>query len=181
MKMLIYIVVATLLLLAVFMLYIGVFETVNVEEKIEGGYVVAGADFVGPYAKTGPEFEKVSKIIKDMGLESTKGLGIYYDDPKAVEAGKCRSFIASVIEEKDMDKMDLLKEKGLTIKTIEKCNSLVIELPVRSSWSYMVGPIKAYPALEKYVGDTKYKEGIVYELYDMPAKKVFYIMQYKKE
>lgn len=181
MKFFLYVIALVLLVFLSFLWYIGVFSSVKVEEKLEGGYVIAGIDFVGSYSKTGPEFEKVDKIIKDMGIECTKGLGIYFDNPEKVEAEKCRSFISNVIEEKDLDKIDILKEKGLKIDTIAKCNSLVVEIPIRCSFSYMVGPMKAYPAISKHIGDKECKDALVYELYDMPAHKAYYIMQCNKE
>jgi hypothetical protein len=41
----------------------------------------------------------------------------------------------------------------------------------------MVGPMKAYPILSKYTIDKCYAVTKSIEIYDIPAKKIFYIMQ----
>jgi hypothetical protein len=57
---------------------------------------------------------------------------------------------------------------------------VVAEFPLKTSLSYMVGAMKAYPVLSKYIAEKNYKVTSSLEVYDMSAKRIKYIMQYNK-
>jgi hypothetical protein len=158
--------------------YMGYFDHINVAEKEEGGYKVIGVNVIGPYANVAKDMENVNKQIKDMGVVSTKGFGIYYDDPKMVSAEKCRSFVGNIIEEKDFELVSKLKPEGLQIDSIPKTKSLVAEFPIKNSLSYMIGPMKVYPELSKHMSEKGYETALSVEIYDIPNKKIIFMMQY---
>jgi hypothetical protein len=58
-------------------------------------------------------------------------------------------------------------------------NSVVVEFRAKSMFSYMIGPIKAYPVLNKYLKEKNYTVTTSLEIYDMPNKMIYYVMQYK--
>ena len=168
------------LIVLVFLWYAGFFNKIVVNEREEGGYVVAGEEFTGAYAKVGPTMNKVDSLIRELGVECTRGFGIYYDDPKVTPKEECRSYVGNVIEEKDFEHLESIKALGLKMDSIQKTCALVIEFPVRSVLSYMVGPMKAYPALTEYSQEKSMIPVLLFELYDVPDKKAYYIMQYSK-
>lgn len=170
--------VITLLLLLVG--YIGLFTTIKIEEKTVGGYKLAGKEFVGPYSKVGKLIMDVDKKLKDIGVISTKGFGIYYDDPKNVPADSCRSFVGNVLEEKDQGRMDELALKGFKIDSIPFKNSIVAYFPIKTRLSYMIGPMKVYPEFSKYINEKGYKVTRSIEIYNIPDKQIEFIMQYDK-
>jgi hypothetical protein len=176
----------TLIIIAVlaliFMLsgwYMGYFSLINIEEKEEGGYKIIGVNVTGPYSNVAKDMEQVSKQLKDMGVVSTKGFGIYYDDPKMVPAEKCRSFVGNIIEEKDFKLVSEFKPEGLKIDSILKAKSVVAEFPIKNSLSFMIGPMKVYPALSNYMRGKGYTSVLSVEIYDIPNKKIMFMMQYK--
>jgi hypothetical protein len=174
------IVIAALVLLAIVALwYIGLFSKVTVEDKKAGGYYLAGQKFMGPYMKVGETMNRVDKICRDNGITCTKGFGVYYDNPKTDPADSLRSFVGNIIEEKDTARLTELQTKGLIIDTFKVGQAMVVVLPIKTSLSYMIGPMKAYPAFNKYMEGKKCSVTACIEVYDMPAKKILYIMQYK--
>lgn len=160
-----------------FLVYMGFFSTINVEEKEEGGYTIAGTEIVGPYSKVGKQIGEVDKKLKELGINSTKSFGIYYDDPKITPKEKCRSFVGNIIDEKDFDKIKFIPSIGLMVDTIPKVNAVTAEFPIKNMMSYMIGPMKVYPVISKYMMDKKYKSGSSIEIYDKVEKKIIFIMQ----
>lgn len=171
-------IIAVVLAVLVFALlaYMGMVFPLKVYESKMGPYTIAYESFTGPYAQTGPAFDKVHQALKAEGIEAVRGLGIYYDDPAKVAAEKLRSDCGIVIEEKEMAKFNRVRRK-FKIKLIRQKECLVVEFPIRNVLSYMLGPIRAYPALTKYAEEKGYKFGMAYELYDEPQKKIFFVME----
>lgn len=159
--------------------YLGAFSSIKVVEKEMGPFVMAYESFVGPYQNTPPVFEKVQKILTDADIKSTKGLGVYYDDPSKVAQDKLRSDCGAIIEPQDLSKLVKVR-KELKVKVLPKRMCLVAEFPLKNQLSMIIGIMKAYPAIAKIAAEKKYKMTASMELYDMPAKKTLYIMEIKK-
>lgn len=162
-----------------FLAYMGFFSTVKVDEKEEGGYTVAGMEIVGPYSKVGQYIGDVNKKLKEIGINSTKGFGIYYDDPKTTPNEKCRSFVGNIIDEKDFDKIKYIQSIGLKMDSIPKAKAVVAEFPIKNMMSYMTGPMKVYPVISKHLTDKKYTSALSFEVYDNVQNKIIFAMQYK--
>lgn len=159
--------------------YMGALTEPSVSEAKMGPYLLVYEEYVGPYMNTGKVFDKVYNAVKNDGIETTRGLGIYFDDPSRVPADKLRSECGVVIEGKDASKFAAVSKKYMS-KKIKASDSLVVEFPIRNAFSYMVGPMKAYPALAKYARSKNYKMAGAYELYDHPAGKIFFVMEISK-
>lgn len=180
-SVLVLLVVLLVLIFMVFMAgYIGIFTNIKIEEKEVGGYKVVGKEMRGSYSKVGELMMDVDKQLKDIGINSTKGFGIYYDDPKTVPADSCRSFVGNVLEEKDEGRMDELALKGFKIDSIPFKNSIVAYFPIKTRLSYMIGPMKVYPEFSKYINEKGYKVTGSIEIYNIPDKRIEFIMQYDK-
>jgi hypothetical protein len=165
------IVLVLVLLVLGLMAYMGMFSPIKVHEAQMGPFTVAYESFTGPYAQTGPVFAKVYNALKAEGINSSMGLGIYYDNPAEVPADKLRSDCGAVI-----DKKNLAKLKKIKVKTLAQKDSLVVEFPIRNIFSYMIGPMKAYPVLMKHAEEKGYKILMTYELYDEANGKMFFVM-----
>jgi hypothetical protein len=69
----------------------------------------------------------------------------------------------------------------LSFKTIEKQKYLVAEFPIKNMLSYMLGPIKIYPAFSRYLKDKNIgvpTKGL--ELYDMTNKTIVFMMELRE-
>ncbi len=172
-------IVILILLLLILMFYIGMFNKMEVKQQEMGPYVIAYEPFVGPYSKTASAFNNVYDVLKENGIESQVGLGIYYDDPSKVPADKLRSDCGSVLTGENINKVILIEGK-INIKDIDRSKCIVTTFPIKNSLSYMFGPIKAYPALMEYAQKNKLELGeLSYEVYDMPNKVIYYVFQIK--
>ncbi|MEW6516243.1 MAG: GyrI-like domain-containing protein [candidate division FCPU426 bacterium] len=164
--------VAVLLLgLAGFLGYLGLFSPVPVNEREMGPYTVVFESFVGPYAQTGGVFSRLYENLKADGIETEDGIGLYYDDPRQVPAAQLRSDCACVLTPEQMVKAQALGTK-YRFKTIEKSACLVAEFPIRLPMSYMIAPMKTYPALMQAAQARGLTIGAPYEYYAMKAKKI---------
>ncbi len=169
-----------ILALVAMLAYMGVFSTVKVVEKEVGPYTLVVERYAGEYKDTGKIFEKVYKAVKNEGIQTTRGIGIFYDDPKSVAKDKLRSDCGVILEGKDLDKVPALRKKKFNIMTIRKKKSMVAEFPLVNTFSYMIGPAKGYPALMKHMQEKGYKMSAPYEIYDMRGGNILYVMEIVK-
>ncbi|MBI4947542.1 MAG: GyrI-like domain-containing protein [Bacteroidetes bacterium] len=176
MKTILTIVASLLIIVLAFLWYSGAFTSVNVEETLAGGYKVAGLEFTGSYSKAGEYIEKVDKKLKKLGFNCSKGFGIYYDDPKTTSQEKCRGFVGNILEEKDLNKLLEIKSIGLKIDSIPKSKAVAVQFKANTFLSYAIGPMKTYPVISKYINENKYKVLYSLEVYDMPKKRITYMM-----
>jgi len=159
----------------IFLAYLGMFSTLEPVERVMGPYTFVYEEFAGPYRDTGPVFDKVNAALEKEGIQPPRGLGIYYDDPAKVPADKLRSKCGSIIEGENLKKFEKVKEKFKVI-VIEKSRGVVVEFPIKNALSYMIGPMKCYPFMAKYIQEKGYKlKGNAYELYDIPGAKTLYV------
>ncbi|MFC1770539.1 GyrI-like domain-containing protein [Candidatus Margulisiibacteriota bacterium] len=170
------IILSLIILIISFLAYMGMFSNIKITEKETGPYLIAYESFVGPYAQSGKVFDKVYKALKSENIETLRGCGIYYDNPADVPAEKLRSDCGVIIEEKDLAAFEKVKSKYKT-KTIQKATRLVAEFPKKNMLSYMFGPMKVYPAFNKYCKAKGYNESTLgYEIYDETNKKIIFLM-----
>lgn len=164
----------------VFLFYEGVFCSVKVSEQVVGDYWVVCRENVGPYEKVAPVMKKVCEDLKNDGIETNLECGLYYDDPKDVSKENLRSEVGAILDVKYCDRIESLQSK-YKVKQLKSRNSLVAEFPIKNVLSFMVGPMKVYPAMDKYCKakniDVKaIKDGFGLEIYDIGNKKTTYIM-----
>lgn len=86
--------------------------------------------------------------------------------------------MGNILEEKDFSRISELKSAGFKVDSVPIAKSVVSEFPLKNALSYMVGPVKVYPVLSKYMSEKRYKSTLSLEIYDMPNKKITFIMQY---
>lgn len=164
---------------AAYLGYMGAFNALTIEEKMIGPYQLVYENHVGNYKDTGKVHDKVYTSLKQDGIETYKGFGIYFDDPNQVDPEKCRSRIGVILEKKDYNKLWKARQKFKTTWYAKK-KCMVVEFPIKNSLSYIIGVMKAYPVLMKYAADKKYKMNPPMEIYDIPAKKTLYIIEIKR-
>ncbi len=171
-------IVIVILLALLFVAYYGGFRQITFTTATEGGEVLVYEDVVGDYGKTGEVMDSVyTKLLNIEKIKTTKGFGIYYDDPKKVDKDKLRSEVGCIVEGIDSLKMLDLKKK-YKVKICPIAYYLTTEFPHKSVMSIMFGIMKVYPAMSKYLKQNRLSElGPVMEIYDMPNKKI----KYRKE
>jgi len=141
-----------------------------------GPQTIAYVNFVGEYNKVWSSMDKVYMALSGVGIVSYTGVGIYYDDPAVVSWAQLRSDVGAVVDPQDASK--LTNDPDIKIKTLPQGNKIIAEFPMKNTFSSMVGPMRVYPAITKYMIEKWYShEVVMVELYDMTAKKIYYIAE----
>ncbi|MBU1077398.1 MAG: GyrI-like domain-containing protein [Spirochaetes bacterium] len=174
-KVLLFILVGLVLLFGFFLVYSGLFTKVVISEKMTGPYQLVYERYTGDYKETGKVMDKIYYALKkDMKVETFKGFGIYYDDPREKKKEELKSDVGIILEKKDYKKIPLIKKK-YSVKKISKVKSIVAEFPFRTEFSVFIGIMKVYPVLQSYILQNKYRNTPVMEIYDVPQKKIIYV------
>jgi len=61
-----------------------------------------------------------------------------------------KSDVGAVIMPQDSSKVT---SKDIQIKTLAAEDKIVVEFPLKNDFSYMIGPMKVYPVIAKYIKD----------------------------
>jgi len=153
--------------------YLGGFTKLEVKEQPMGPYTIAYVNFVGEYGKVWPSMTQVYDVLSGAWITSLTGVGIYYDDPAVVSWANLRSDIGAVIAIQDIK--TLAKNKDIQTKTLPAGKKMVVEFPMKNTLSVMIGVMKVYPVITKYMKEKWYKAVPMTELYDSAAKKIYYM------
>ncbi|MEI8085919.1 MAG: GyrI-like domain-containing protein [Paludibacter sp.] len=161
-----------------FVAYYGGFKTITFKTSLEGGEILVYEDLTGDYSKSGEAMDRVfNSLLSKEKIKSTKGFGIYYDDPKKVEKSKLKSEVGCIVDGIDSLKIADLK-KRYKVKICPRTNYLTTNFPHKNMLSIMFGIMKVYPAMSKYIEQNGLSEkGPIMEIYDTPNKTI----EYRKE
>ena len=154
--------------------YYGGFKTITFKEEEQGGETIVYEEMIGDYRQTPKVQDKIYySLLNNDKIETTKGFGIYYDNPKEVEKIKLRSEIGCIVEGLDSETVAKLAQK-YKIKTLSKTRCIVTEFPFKGMLSVFVGIMKVYPAFEKYCKQNGLSDSPMMEIYDVPNKNIVY-------
>jgi DNA gyrase inhibitor GyrI len=171
------IVFTSLIALGVFLLWwVGIFDQMKLEQRQQPAYVVAGINFKGSYQQIGPIMAGVDSSLRSIGINCEKGFGIYYNDPNVTPEADLESYVGNVIEGEQLERLSDIEKLNIQIDTIPSGLAWVASLPIRNQLSYMIGPVRAYPALEQAVNDSADVVSLVYEIYNVAAEEAHYVM-----
>ncbi|XP_025106586.1 testis-expressed protein 264-like [Pomacea canaliculata] len=175
-----------ILTLFILLVYSGLFEKVEVGAgKPPIGEAVIAYKFArGPYKEAGPLFTEVCKIAP-----KNKCLGIYYDDPKTVEASCLRYIVASVLSEGGGEVDEELKKKfeeeGFKVISLPEVDYAVrTTFPHVSTLSIFIAISKVYPQLAEYIKEHKlcahpfleiYQDNTIYFMAPLSKHEDFYV------
>ena len=152
----------------------GGFNKVNIQTINTGGEILVYENVTGSYNQSSKISNKVyHELLNNFKIKTTKGFGIYYDNPKNVDQNKLRSEVGCIIENIDNDTLEKIKV-NFQIKTLPNENYLVSEFPFKGFISIMMGMIKVYPKMGKYISENGFEDGPIMEIYDVPNKKIIY-------
>lgn len=170
------ILVVPILALIGFGYYYGAFDDIPIEEKMMGPYTLVYQSNKGPYTDAGIVlFDIYEDLRKNYEITTTKGFGIYYDDPKKVAQDKLRSDLGIVLEPKDFAAIERLQKK-YQIKKWEQKTAIVATFPYLGNASPILGAFRVYPVLAQYLNKHQLTMESVMELYDVPEGFIYYII-----
>jgi hypothetical protein len=156
--------------------YYGIFAPVVFVEKEMGPYVLVYEKHLGEYKQTAGIMEKInSKLLGEEGVFAGKNFGLFYDNPKAVEAANLRSIAGCIVENVPDDKIKRLKDNFL-VAEFPEAQCVVAELPYKGFVSILLGTLRVYPKLAEYMQAHQYTMVPIMEIYDKPNRKLFYVV-----
>ena len=154
--------------------YYGGFKTINIYTENQGGEVIVYENAIGDYKNSAQYTDRIYyELLNNDQVETTKGIGIYYDNPRIVDKEKLRSDVGCILDNPDDSTIARLSAK-YQLKTLPKGNFIISEFPMKGGLSFMIGAMKVYPALIKYSEENNLKESPVTEIYDVPNQKIIY-------
>jgi hypothetical protein len=119
--------------------------------------------------------DKLYYDLKDnYAIETTKGFGLYYDNPQEVSKDKLRSIVGCIIEGKAIEEIRQLTVK-YGLKEYPFSKSVVAEFPYKGKLSIILGVFKVYPKLSRFLKERKYTQTPIMEIYDQPNERIKYI------
>lgn len=163
------------LIFFVFVVYYGGLKTIKIEVREEGGETVVYESILGDYRKTGLTMDQVyNYLLKEKKIETFRGFGIYYDNPKQTPKSQLRSEAGCIVEKPDTGSLAGLP-CDMKVKTLPVRKYMVTEFPYLGKLSVIFSLMKVYPALEKYAYKHDFaQDGAVTEIYDIPARKNYF-------
>lgn len=154
--------------------YYGGFHDIKIRTETTGGETMVYKKVTGDYKQTSSVTNELyNYLLNDLRIETYKGAGIFYDNPKQVKKEELRSEAGCIIEADDIHKLDTTLCK-YEIKRLPYRESAVAEFPYKGGISVLIGLIRVYPKLEKYVKAHHLPEHPVIEIYDVPGEKIIY-------
>ena len=159
---------------ALFIFYGGLRKvTFNIEKQ--GGETLVYEEQIGDYSKSaGPIDKMYYALLNEVGIETFRGFGIFYDNPRKVEKSRLRSEVGNILENPDAATLKKLEGK-YNVKTFPEREYIVTEFPYRGKLSVMIGILKVYPAMNRFAWENGFDEdGWVMEIYDIPGRKIVF-------
>lgn len=157
--------------------YLGWFSKTTIEEQQKGPYTIAYIEHTGAYSKVGPAMDTIYKTIQGEGIQTTQGIGIYYNDPATVKTEELKSDIGVIIDQQDFQKLNLNAD-AYNVKNITAKEYIVSTFALKNELSYSVGMMKIYPAITKYMEEKGYSQDVErIEIYDMSGSIIYYLAE----
>ena len=98
-------------LIATAFIYYGGLSKVNCRVEKQGGETLAYRQMTGDYAKSAKLMDEIYySLLNDYGIETFKGFGIYYDNPKEVEKPSYALKSAVLLKKKTFQKLLISKK-----------------------------------------------------------------------
>ncbi|MBW8003359.1 MAG: GyrI-like domain-containing protein [Planctomycetes bacterium] len=166
--------IGIIILLVVLSRY-GLFASINISERNVGPYLLVYKKHIGDYKNVAPVMDKLYwDLLDNYAIETTKGFGLYYDNPQEVDKDKLRSVVGCIIEGKSIDDLKKVSEK-YSVKEYPSSKSVVAQFPFKGKMSIIMGVFKVYPKLNEYIKGKNYGKTPIMELYDQPNERIEYI------
>jgi hypothetical protein len=154
----------------------GVFDEVVMSVGEQGPFCLVYREHTGPYREVTAVLLDVRRYLKDKrSVTSSKGFARFLDNPQKVSPQHLRSIAGCITD-------SLLPDVQLPYKTdiFPGTRAVTGAFPVRTFLSQLIGPLKFYPRLFRFLSQEKLQgDGSVMEIYDKAAKKIVYIAPVK--
>jgi len=166
---------ALVMVVVLLLLYYGGFSPIRFEKVPAGGETVVYQEGRGDYRKSGELMDSIyERLIEAASIKTYRGFGIFYDNPKSIPTDRLSYDAGCILDESPEGAVEKLGT-DFQVKTIEPREAVVTEFPFRGKLSVILGIMRVYPALNRYITENKFPDsGPIMEIYDVPAQKIVY-------
>ncbi len=180
----IYFIVASVLLVAIvaallYLAWCGLFAGITVEERDEGPFLLVYKKHTGDYKNIGPVLDDVYYTLRDEhDLTTTRGFGLYYDNPQLVEKANLRSLGGCIVDgltPEELHRRYPGVKESFAVGVFPASLSVAAEFPYRGTVSVILGVFRVYPRLHTWMKKYKRRSVPVMEIYNTPDRKVTYL------
>jgi len=149
-----------------FATYMGVFHSVHVVETSYGPARLIYSTHRGPYEDLGASWERFQKQWQSAGLTTCHSLAIYLDAPDTPPQD-LRSILGCEIGSLSQEDHAKLSEQ-FPVFEIPKMEVLSSQFPYRNMFSFMLGPMKVYPEIQRIMEEQGFQPAVGIEVYGDP-------------
>ncbi len=155
--------------------YYGMFAPVVISEEKRGPYLLVYQKHVGDYRSVGPVMDALYYDLRDnYAIDSSKGFGLYYDNPNEVAAEQLRSIVGCIVEGVTPEVQSRLSEH-YRVETFPEAMGVTARFPYKGMPSIVLGVFKVYPQLTAYIAEKGHRKTPLMEIYDQPNARIDYI------
>lgn len=144
--------------------WFGMFEPLEFTETEMWEMPVLYKTHVGDYTQVGKIYDEMYVEFEENSIEMWVGFGVYLDDPQKVPKEELKSALGSVYSG------GVLTGSAIPAWWIHKITkehkAVTVTFPYKNKMSFMLGVMKVYPAIKKYVEENDYPMVAVMEVYD---------------
>jgi len=180
----IFIILTSVLLFAIiagllYLAWCGLFARITVQERDEGPFLLVYKKHIGDYKNIGPILDNVYYTLRDEhDLTTTRGFGLYYDNPQLVDKTNLRSLGGCIVDGLTPEELQVrypdVKE-SFVVAEFPAALSVAAEFPYRGMVSVILGIFRVYPRLHGWMKKYKRRSVPVMEIYDTPNRKITYL------
>jgi hypothetical protein len=160
----------------------GILSPVKIEEKNSGEFYFLHKKMTGAYKNSKVGMDEIFNWTTEKGIKTTRGVGLYYDNPSTVAEADLRCNVGVIIEESDLTKLRALTDNPYHFDSWYDVPSVVVERKFKNPLMLITNIIKVYPKIGKYFAENYPSQsensegGAAVEIYDMANKKHTFIM-----
>jgi hypothetical protein len=153
----------------------GLFAKVTLSEQLIPSFSFAYEKHIGDYRQSGRIMGEIYKRLEEEGIDSTKGIGLYYDNPRKVPVKNLRSLAGCILPDEHTAKRETLKGRYL-LATLPETKVPVIRFPYKGKLSVVLGTLKVYPRINAWFQEHPEHQGPIIEIYDVPKGEILYVL-----
>lgn len=150
--------------------YTGYYKPISIQEVQSGPFILLSKEHIGAYHKIVPVIEEVEAWAKSKGLDCSRSMGLYLDNPKVAEEIRLKSRGGCVLSERlPISLSDQLPE-GITESvypddTAEPSGFVMAQFDGAAG----IGPLKVYPAVISFIEEHRlaFEGWNVLEIYEV--------------
>jgi len=153
----------------------GLFARVTISEQTISPFSFAYKKQTGNYRQSGRAMNELYVELGEEGISTTKGVGLYYDNPRKVAVNNLRSLAGCILPEASTGKWEGLRAHYL-VGSLPGATLPVITFPYKGKLSVVLGTLRVYPKLNAWFKNHPEQNGPVMEIYDISEGEIRYVV-----